>query len=159
MSCNRLAKVFVTVSFLSILWASESTLSACSTCKTMVGCDYYVAKKGDIGKRALCAEYAESIDMDGSSARAAWYWLLAGESAKALSSAKRAVETGQSYAAGYAAMALLLQGQRESALDLLRRYRKEISFGGGWIKELDILQRLYPDVGFSQLRSALEDEK
>ncbi|WP_353662058.1 hypothetical protein [Hydrogenimonas sp. SS33] len=124
----------------------------CGKGKLMLQCDYYVARLGDKSRQHLCEEYAKVVDIDGASAQAAWYYLLAGKPGKALAAARRAYDQGQTYAAGYMAEALLILGRDREA----KRYRdifvKRVKKRAYFDKEIEVLKKLYPRVGFSTLR-------
>jgi len=135
------------------LWASGEPhgCRGCSAGKLMLRCDYYVAKLGDLSQRDSCADYARVVDIDGASAKAAWYWLLAGEPQKALDAARRAVEQGQTFAAGYAAQALTILGRDQEASAYLGRFRAAVASRDYFSRELRTLARLYPDIDFRKL--------
>ena len=138
------------------LWGAgheeHGTAKGCSACKLVLSCDYYVARNHDLSKRYLCEAYAQNVDIDGSRAKAAWYWLLAGEPAKALASAKRAMEQGQSFAAAYAAMASAILGKTDEAAEEWKKFRESVAQREYVRKELETVEALYPKVDFSGLK-------
>ena len=123
----------------------------CGKGKSMLQCDYYVARLGDKSRQGVCEAYAKVVDTDGAFAQAAWYYLLAGQPEKARRAARRALKQGQTYAAGYLAEALVVLGKSEEA----RRYRdifeKTVPKHAYFAKEIGILKKLYPDIDFSAL--------
>ncbi len=156
-SDRKLSRCFflLTVGALTLWGAghdSHDTAKGCSACKLLLSCDYYVARKHDLSKRNLCEAYAQSVDIDGSRAKAAWYWLLAGKPEKAFDSAKRAIEQGQNFAAAYAAMASAIAGKKAEALEYWKRFRKSVSKRNYVQKEIETLKALYPKVDFSGLK-------
>ena len=146
---------FLTAGVLTLWGAggeSEDAAKGCSACKMLLSCDYYVAHKHDLGKRNLCEAYAQSVDIDGSRAKAAWYWLLAGKPQKALDSAKRAMEQGQRFAAAYAAMAAAILGKTGEMLEEWKKFRESVLEREYVRRELETLKALYPGVDFSALK-------
>ena len=131
---------------------SRDTAKGCSACKLLLSCEYYVARKHDLSRRNLCEEYAKNVDIDGSRAKAAWYWLLAGKPQKARASAKRAMEQGQSFAAAYAAMASAILGETGEALEEWKKFRESVPQREYVRKELETVKALYPKVDFSGLK-------
>ncbi|WP_456451449.1 hypothetical protein [Hydrogenimonas sp.] len=145
--------------FLALAWPLllpaehlEPSCKGCGAGKLMLQCDYYVARKGDLAKRHFCAEYAKIVDIDGASAKAAWYWLLAGEPDKAFDAALRAMKVGHDFAAGYAAQALVALGNAEEAKRYMARFRRTVKERGYFKKEVSTLSKLYPDKDFSCLK-------
>jgi len=118
----------------------------------MLQCDYYVVRKGEMDKRHFCIEYAKVVDIDGASAKAAWYWLLGGEPRKAFDSALKAYHQGQRFAAGYAAQALAVVDNPEEARKYMEMFEKSVAERSYFDKELKILGRLYPAVDFGVLK-------
>jgi len=141
--------IYLTILF--VITLQSSLHAGCDSCKSMIECDYYVARNGDTSRRESCLEYARNIDIDGASGRASWYYLLGGDTKKALESADRAIKTGQHYAGEYAVMALLIEGEREKADRYLSKYGNAIGYGGALDKDIPSMKRLYPGVDFSPL--------
>ena len=138
---------------ISALQAADLNVSCrgCAAGKLMLQCDVYVARAGKLEKQPLCEEYAKIVDIDGASAKAAWYYLLAGKPGKALNAAERALEIGQSYANEYAAYALLLLGKKEEAQKTMKAFATKVGGEGYLQKDLDSLKRIYPEVDFRGL--------
>ncbi len=145
--------VFAGALFLSAvaLWGASQGCKGCSAGKLMLQCDYYVAQKGDLARRDFCREYAKVVDIDGASAKAAWYYLLAGDADKAYDSARRATAIGQRYAAGYAAMALALKGELDKARRQMKKALEALGRSDYFERELKVLSRLYPAVAWREL--------
>ncbi|NPA28950.1 MAG: hypothetical protein GXO33_02055 [Epsilonproteobacteria bacterium] len=133
------------------LWGASQGCKGCSAGKLMLQCDYYVARQGDLGRRDFCREYAKVVDIDGASAKAAWYYLLAGDADKAYDAARRATAIGQHYAAGYAAMALALKGERDEARRQMKKALEVLGRSDYFGRELTVLSRLYPAVAWREL--------
>ena len=144
----------VSIIFLiSALQAADLNVSCrgCAAGKLMLQCDVYVAEAGHREKRSLCEKYAEIVDIDGASAKAAWYYLLAGKPEKALKAANRALKIGQNYAYEYAAYALLLLGKKEEARKAMKTFITKVGKLGGesyFQKDFKTIKRLYPEVDF-----------
>ena len=122
------------------------------SCKSMIQCDYYVAKKGDASKQKICADYAENSDIDGAHATAAWFYLLGGKPEKARLSALQALKQGQSYAAGYLVEALVILGRTEEAKKYKKIFERSVKKRDYFKKEIEMLERLYPRADFSALK-------
>jgi tetratricopeptide (TPR) repeat protein len=120
--------------------------------KLLLQCDYYVLRKGDLSKREACEKYAESVDIDGASAKAAWYYLAAGKPEKALKAARKAISVGHRFAEGYAAQALAIMGDKPGAEAAFARFRQAVPDHGYFADEVAVLRRLYPDADFSTLQ-------
>ncbi|WP_456429267.1 hypothetical protein [Nitratifractor sp.] len=136
----------------SALQATDLNVSCrgCAAGKLMVQCDIYVLRQGDLTKRNYCEEYAKIVDLDGASAKAAWYYLLAGKPEQALNAAQRALRIGQDFAGEYAAYALLLLGRKQEAREAMKRFSRKAA-GSYWKKDEAILRKLYPKLDFSRL--------
>jgi len=133
--------------FLPLMLVAQSGGPSCKGCaagKLMLQCDYYVVRQGDVGKRHFCADYAKIVDIDGASAKAAWYWLLAGEPEKAFDAALRAYNQGQTFAAGYAAQALAVMGNADEAKKFLNKFLSAVRDRSYFEKEVATLEKLYP---------------
>lgn len=150
-------KTFVTIAIFLCVgtisgWSLEKRgCHGCSAGKLMLQCDYYVARKGDLSHRDDCAAYAEAVDVDGASAKAAWYYLLAGRPHQALDAARRALAVGQTFAAGYAAQAEMVLGYPRRALHFMAQFHEKVKDDTYFKKELITLRRLYPTVDFDRL--------
>ena len=137
----------------SAMQAADLNVScrSCAAGKLMLQCDFYVAKEGKLEKQPLCEEYAKFVDIDGASAKAAWYYLLAGKPGKALDAAERALKIGQNYAYEYAAYALLLVGRKEEAQKAMKAFISKVGGDDYLQRDLDTLKRIYPEVDFRGL--------
>jgi hypothetical protein len=133
-------------------FAADASCKGCGAGKLMLQCDYYVARQGDLSKRHFCGEYARIVDVDGASAKAAWYYLLGGEPQKALDAALRAFDQGQTFAAGYVAQALAVLGRGDEAKNYMERFREVVEERDYFDKEVETLQRVYPNADFSSLK-------
>ena len=147
--------LFVTV---SIFADSNISCRGCAAGKSMLQCDYYVAKKGEKDKRHFCEIYAKVVDIDGASAKAAWYYLLAGKPHKALSAADKALQIGQHYAQEYRAFALWILKKPKEARQALEAFRRKGGGGEYLLRDLRTLERLYPEIDFTPLRSGNFDK-
>ena len=114
----------------------------------MIRCDYYVARRAVKEKQNECEIYARYLDRDGTHAKAAWYYLLAGRPEAALTAARRAMEAGQAYAAEYAVFALQILGRGSEADSLMNRYGDLIRSVGSFGQNRKTLTKLYPSVAF-----------
>jgi hypothetical protein len=135
--------------------ASEIRVSCagCDAGKEKVRCDYYVVDRGEKSRRKHCLNYAKYVDIDGAYPKAAWYYLLAGKPQKAVGSARKGIAQGQEYARAYLAMALWILGkprEAENEWNGLGNLRKKF---GGFLRERELLKRLYPDVDFQKFES------
>jgi len=133
------------------LFGADASCRGCGAGKLMLQCDYYVVRRGETDKRHFCVEYAQIVDVDGASAKAAWYYLLGGAPEKALDAAKRALDQGQTFAAGYVAEALSALGKSEEAKSYAERFRKVVKKREYFVKEVETLKKLYPDADFSAI--------
>ncbi|WP_457597357.1 hypothetical protein [Hydrogenimonas sp.] len=130
----------------SLVFAADGPqCRGCAAGKLMLQCDYYVVRGGDLAKRHFCEEYAKVVDIDGASAKAAWYWLLAGKPEKALDAAKRAMAAGQTFAAGYAAQASVMLKKPREAKSYLEKFRAIGTDRSYFRDEVAKLRRLYPN--------------
>ena len=145
--------VFMPFIFLSLFLhaADETSCKGCAAGKLMLQCDYYVAKKGIMEKKHFCEAYAKIVDIDGAYAKAAWYYLLGENPAKALESAKRAISQGQVYANEYAAYALIILSKTDEAVSAMHRFRENIKEHGFVKRDISALQKVYPSVPFEKL--------
>jgi hypothetical protein len=151
---THLKKVSILLVLVASYAFSQQSGASCKGCgagKLMLQCDYYVVRKGDLSKRGYCAEYAKIVDIDGASAKAAWYWLLAGEPQKAYDAATKAYRQGQTFAAGYAAQALTILGDVAEAKRYAGIFMQNVPDRAYFDKELNVLKRLYPKVGFEEV--------
>ena len=123
----------------------------CASGKLMLQCDYYVVKQGDRSKRSSCEEYARIVDVDGASAKAAWYYLLAGSVDQALDAANRAVDIGQAFANEYAAYALLILHREQEAIAAMQRFHEAVHEKSFVQRDVETLKTFYPDVDFTKL--------
>lgn len=126
--------------------------SGCASGKLMLKCDQYVVKQGKMEMRSTCEKYAEIVDVDGASAKAAWYYLLAGKADKAESAAKRAVDLGQVYANEYLACALLIKGREDEAKAAMKLFRRGVEQHSFVKRDIEALAKLYPDIDFGKLK-------
>jgi tetratricopeptide (TPR) repeat protein len=131
--------------------ASTSNCRGCASGKLMLQCDYYVVKQGDMTKRSTCEEYAGIVDVDGASAKAAWYYLLAGNVDKALDAAERAIGIGHAFANEYAAYALLIQGKEREAAAAMKCFREAVHEKSFVKRDIETLKKFYPSIDFSKL--------
>ena len=132
-------------------WSADVSCKGCAAGKLMLQCDYYVARGGDLSKRHYCEAYAKVVNLDGASAKAAWYYLLAGRPDAAYDAAKRAMDTGQHFAALYAALAEAMAGRKEAAAQLYKRFIEWVPDHGYARDRIATLAKLYPDADFSPL--------
>jgi len=130
----------------------DPSCRGCASGKLMLQCDYYVVKQGKMEMRSACEKYAEIVDVDGASAKAAWYYLLAGKPDKAQSAAKRAVDLGQVYANEYLAYALLVKGGEDEAKAVMKKFRNGVEQRSFVKRDIEALAKLYPDVDFGKLK-------
>jgi hypothetical protein len=115
-------------------------------------CDYHVAKCHDRSYQASCLDYAHYVDIDGAHAKAAWYYLLGGQPERALKAARKALAQGQSYAAEYAWLALMIQGKRQEADRVMKRYRPTLyAMPKAFDQDLMLTKILYPQIKFPVL--------
>ena len=131
--------------------ASDVSCKGCGAGKLMLQCDYYVARQGDLTKQDVCIEYAKIVDIDGASAKAAWYYLLGGKPDKAFDAAMKALNQGQTYAAGYVAQSLVALGNREEAENYLKKFQDAVQQRDYFVKEVETLRKIYPNADFSVL--------
>jgi len=129
----------------------DPSCRGCASGKLMLQCDHYVVKQGKMEMRSACEKYAEIVDVDGASAKAAWYYLLAGKVGKAHDAAKRAIELGQVFANEYMAYALLIQGKEKEAEEAMQLFRKGVAQHSFFKTDIASLQQFYPNVDFSIL--------
>ena len=148
---NRYGTIVVALMLSLPLFAADASCKGCGAGKLMLQCDYYVARQGDLSKRHFCEEYAQIVDVDGASAKAAWYYLLGGKPEKALDAAMRAYDQGQTFAAGYVAQALSVLGRGEEAKRYIEPFRKVVKERSYFAKEVNTLKKLYPDADFSTI--------
>jgi tetratricopeptide (TPR) repeat protein len=146
--------IFLPLIFGSLVLQAEVDPSCrgCAAGKLMLQCDHYVAKQGMREKQTICAEYAEIVNVDGASAKASWYYLLAGKPDKALDAAERAIKVGHTYANEYLAYALLIQGKESDAIDAMQHFRQDIQQNSFIKRDIESLQKLYPDIDFGKLK-------
>ncbi|WP_457608582.1 hypothetical protein [Nitratifractor sp.] len=130
---------------------TDPSCRGCGAGKLMLQCDVYVARQGDLSRQPLCERYARIVDIDGASAKASWYYLLAGKPAEALRAADRAIELGQSFAYEYAAFARLLLGQEGKAEAAMRTFLTKVPDPSYVRRDLKSLKRVYPKVPFGKL--------
>ncbi len=130
----------------------DPSCRGCGSGKLMLQCDYYVVKQGRMEMRSACEEYAKIVDVDGASAKAAWYYLLAGKPDKAQSAAKRAVDLGQVFANEYLAYALLVKGREDEAKAVMKKFRNGVEQRSFVKRDIEALAKLYPDVDFGKLK-------
>ncbi len=95
-----------------------------------------------------CRAYAQAVDIDGASAKAARYWLFGGRPEKALASSEKALKVGQNYAALYAAEALAILGRSDEAKRQWQRFVRKVPDHRYAFDDIDILKKLYPKVDF-----------
>ncbi len=148
---NRYGTIVAALMLSLPLFAADASCKGCGAGKLMLQCDYYVARQGDLSKRHFCEEYAQIVDVDGASAKAAWYYLLGGKPEKALDAAMRAYDQGQTFAAGYVAQALSVLGRGEEAKRYIEPFRKVVKERSYFTKEVNTLKKLYPDADFSTI--------
>ena len=129
----------------------DPSCRGCASGKLMLQCDHYVVKQGKMEMRSACEKYAEIVNVDGASAKAAWYYLLADKVDKARDAAKRAIELGQVYANEYMAYALLIQGREEEAKRAMQLFRKGVKQNSFFRTDIKTLQKFYPKVDFGVL--------
>jgi hypothetical protein len=151
---RKVAGVLLVLSAWGAAAEFQASCSGCSFGKEKVRCDYYVVKKGDRSRSGECRIYAEYVDIDGSYPKAAWYYLLAGDPAKARAAALKGLKQGQGYGREYLAFALWLEKREQEARTQLRRFFQEIPEHHYFRKDLETLKRLYPDAGFGKLLKA-----
>lgn len=97
------------------LLAADKVCTKCALNRAQMKCEYYVGLKGDVSEAKECRNYADYLKSTKVYGKAAWYYLLAKEPAKALEAAKRAVKMGENYAYEYMAEAqLVLQKPKEA---------------------------------------------
>ena len=146
--------IFLPLLFGAVLLYAEIDPSCrgCGSGKLMLQCDYYVVKQGKMEMRSACEKYAEIVDVDGASAKAAWYYLLAGKVEKALDAATRAVEVGQVYANEYMAYALLIGGRESEAKAAMKKFRSGVQQNSFVKRDIEALAKLYSDVDFGKLK-------
>ena len=123
----------------------------CRAAKAMLTCDYYVKRLGDVRRQASCETYAKIVDIDGSRAKAAWYYLLAGRPEKALASAQKALRQGHAFAAEYAALASLILHKRREAVRYMHRFRASVPDSAFVKNDIEVLERIYKNRDFSPL--------
>ena len=115
-------------------------------------CDYHVAKRHDRSYQKSCLDYAHYVDIDGAHAKAAWYYLLGGQAEQALKAARKALAQGQNYAAEYAWLALMIQGERQEAGRVMKRYRSTLdAMAKAFDQDLTLIKVLYPHIKFPVL--------
>ncbi len=136
----------------SSLQAADRNVSCrgCAAGKLMLQCDVYVARQGDLSKRSYCEEYARVVDLDGASAKAAWYYLLADKPEEALQAAEKALRVGQDFAREYVAYALLMLGREQEAAEAMKKFLGKAG-DPYWKRDEGILRKLYPKYDFSGL--------
>ncbi|WP_300368960.1 hypothetical protein [Hydrogenimonas sp.] len=148
-------KIILTAWILAVLplqvFALDPSCKGCGAGKLMLQCDYYVAKQGDMSRQHLCEEYAKIVDIDGASAKAAWYYLLAGKPQKAFDAAIKALKQGQTFAAGYAAQAMTIMDNPEKAKQYLSQFTNGVEERDYFEKEVSTLRKIYPSIDFSIL--------
>ncbi|BDY12453.1 hypothetical protein [Hydrogenimonas cancrithermarum] len=143
-----IAALFVSGTILNV---EAAECKGCSVGKLMLQCDYYVKRQGDLTKQHYCKAYAESVDIDGARAKAAWYFLLAGEPKKALASAKNALKHGHDFAAEYAALASAVLGDSRGAKRYISYFLERVK-NGDYVKEdIGVLRKIYGSADFSSL--------
>ena len=138
---------------LSLYAQIDPSCRGCASGKLMLQCDYYAVKQGKMEMRSACEKYAEIVNVDGASAKAAWYYLLAGSVDKAYDAAKRAIDLGQVYANEYMAYALLIEGKEEEAKRAMRLFRQGVKQNSFFRTDIKVLQKFYPEVDFGILKS------
>ena len=146
--------ILLTLLAVPLTLSSANSVDGCRGCsagRQMVQCDYYVGRRGEAEKQPLCEAYARYIDVDGMSAKAAWYYLLAGKPEEALKAAERALKIGQNFAGEYAAFALLIRGKKKEARKAMADFVSKVGKPDYLEKDIAVLQRLYPDVVFREL--------
>lgn len=124
--------------------AIQAKCAGCSIGKEKLQCDYYVERKGDLSRQKTCLAYAKHVDIDGAYPKAAWYYLLAGEFAKAEASARKALTQGQAYGGEYLAISLWAQGKEKAARKVLNRFLREVPRHDYLGKDLKTMEMLYP---------------
>jgi len=130
----------------------DPSCRGCASGKLMLQCDYYVVKQGKMEMRSACEEYAKIVDVDGASAKAAWYYLLAGKVDKALDAAERAIKIGHVYANEYLAYALLVRGKENEAKSAMEKFRSGVQQNSFVKRDIEALTKLYPGVDFGKLK-------
>jgi len=148
-------RLFVLFSLLLLppsLSAQKPSAAECQSCavnKKMIRCDYYVARKAVKEKQGECEIYARYLDRDGTRARAAWYYLLAGRPAEALTAARQAMDAGHDYAVEYAIFALWILKKDSKAERLLKEHADLLRSVGYFEEDRRILAKLYPKSALS----------
>ena len=144
--------IFTVIAGSSFVYAqTDPSCRGCASGKLMLQCDYYLVKEGKMDKRSACEEYAKIVDVDGASAKAAWYYLLAGKPEKAYDAARRAIDLGQVYANEYMAYALLIQGKDADAKKAMQLFHSAVKENSFFKTDMKILHKLYPKVDFGIL--------
>ena len=144
--------VILLLAMFSQLIAADASCRGCGAGKLMLQCDIYVARQGDLSRQHVCEEYAKIVDIDGASAKAAWYYLLAGKPERVVDAAQRALHQGQTFAAGYLAEAYAIFGKHEEAKKYMERFRTLKQQGSYIEKEIKTLRKIYPSADFSALK-------
>jgi len=142
-----MGRVILGILMLSLLGSAEIKVrcSRCTAGKEKLRCDYYVGQKGEKSHQDQCRIYAEYVDVDGAHAKAARYYLLAGDPGRAMVAARKALEQGQEYGREFLAIALWIEGRRDEALEEMARFKEHVPGHDYLQRDLKEIGRLYPE--------------
>ncbi len=122
------------------LWSISCRCAASS--KDLARCEYYVKEKFDLTHQKNCLDYADAT-IDALPAKAAWYYILGGNTKKAKESIEKALKLNQYFALEYLAIVLAIEKDYQNARKVFEEFKKKVKKHTFVKKDLETVKKIY----------------